>query len=515
MRKPKHFPAAARLLLALLLALTACTALPLAGGEPPSPSTATPEAAPGLTPTAVPAPTSADLRLVVFYTSDEHGWMLGEFPGKGAAELSGLWDAQPYVAGAEVLILSGGDNWTGPAISTWYDGESMVEVMNAMGYDAAALGNHEFDFGQPVLQQRVQQAAFPYLSANLRRSEGGFPSELGVQPYALLEVGPLRVGVIGLTTTSTPTQADPKKLQGLTFLDYDTALRETVPQVQQAGADLIFVLAHVCPDEVTRLAVLVRKLNLPLITAGHCHQSAAFKVGSTVILSPGSNLEDYAYAVFTLDPASKAIRQVTYGVKPNRGGQPDPQVAAVIARWKQVADAELNVPIGYLQKPLTRISLSQQALVVESWLWAYPAADVALTNLGGLRADLPAGAFTLADVIGMLPFDNTLVALHLNGQQLLTLLDRASGLAIGGARRVGGAWQLKRTSQPVDPAGQYVVLVNDFIYAGGDGWTLLAELDPQAEYTGIDWRQPVIDWIRQQHSSPEHPLEQALQTFLP
>ena len=107
--------------------------------------------------------------LTVLYSNDEHGWMEGVEPGRGAANLLGLWrEKEGYSEDGPFLLLSGGDHWTGPAISTWFEGEGMVEVMNTMGYDATAIGNHEFDFGLDNLELRIQQANFPYLAANIQ-----------------------------------------------------------------------------------------------------------------------------------------------------------------------------------------------------------------------------------------------------------------------------------------------------------------------------------------------------------
>jgi 2',3'-cyclic-nucleotide 2'-phosphodiesterase (5'-nucleotidase family) len=96
----------------------------------------------------------------VLYTNDEHGWMEGMGEDNGAANLMQLWrDREGYEPTAEhFILLSGGDNWTGPAISTWNQGESMVELMNTMGYEASAVGNHEFDFGLDAIRQRSAEA---------------------------------------------------------------------------------------------------------------------------------------------------------------------------------------------------------------------------------------------------------------------------------------------------------------------------------------------------------------------
>ena len=106
--------------------------------------------------------------------------MAGLQAGASAANLVGLWrTAEGYQADGSFLLLSGGDMWTGPAISTWFQGQSMAEVMNAMGYDAAAVGNHEFDFGLEMLKARAAESEFPFLSANIRtKADGTTPEKI-------------------------------------------------------------------------------------------------------------------------------------------------------------------------------------------------------------------------------------------------------------------------------------------------------------------------------------------------
>lgn len=467
----------------------------------------------GCTSLAPPAPTpqGAIQRLTVLYTNDEHGWMAGMRPGEGAAELMGLWRTEEgYTDGGPYLVLSGGDNWTGPAISTWFEGESMVEVMNAMGYDAAAVGNHDFDFGLQGLQARLEQARFPYLSANLEVA-GGRTGDLGILPYTILNVDDLRVGLIGLTTTATPYTTNPANLVGLSFADYEPALRKTVPVLVAEGVDLILVPAHICIDELMQLAEQVKDLPIAMLGGGHCNALHAARPYGAVVLSGGYHFTGYAYARFSIDRRTKRLVDVSYGTRKNNGGQPDPQVAAIVERWQAVTRDELDVVIGYLEGEIPRRSPQMQRLITGAWLAEYPPADIALTNLGGMRDRLPAGDITLADIISVMPFDNVLVEVRLSGEQLERVLATATPpAAAGGIHQKGGVWFLDETGVELDPDASYSVLVNDFMYAGGDNFVLLAQFDPQAYNTAIDWRQPVIDWILAQESSPDNPLEAAI-----
>ena len=452
--------------------------------------------------------------LTVVYTNDEHGWIMGKEGGQGAAEMAGLWAAE-YADDDAFLVLSGGDNWTGPAISTWFGGESMVEVMNAMGYTAAAVGNHEFDFGLDGLKTRTGQAEYPYLGANIRyKADGTVPVDLGIQPYTMLEVAGLNIGLIGLANVDTPATTNPGPVSVFDFTGYAETLREVVPEIRAAGVDLIFVPAHLCTWELAPLARDVADLGITLFGGGHCHETFANTIAGSVVLSGGSYFQSYAYATFEVDRENIEILDVDYGVVPNKRGTPHTQVAEIAAHWQEVTDDELDVVIGYQAAEIARRSDGMAALITETWLLAYPA-DVALTNWGGMRDRIPAGEITYASLISAMPFDNILVDVTLTGEQLERVLNYGNGdPPVGGIRRSLGGWVLDRTGAALEPDETYTLLVTDFLYAGGDDYTMLADYDPDAYNTTISWRQPVIDWIKAQESNPEKPLDEALQGLM-
>ena len=128
--------------------------------------------------------------------------------------------------------------------------------------------------------------------------------------------------------------------------------------------------------------------------------------------------------------------------------------------------------IGYLDNPLPRNSQELQDLIVESWLVSFPAADLSITNLGGIRDDLPAGEVRLTDIISVMPFDNTMVEIRLTGSEIKQVLQRGKSPAVGGLTRSGGDWVFKASGEPLEDENTYIVLVNDFIYAGGDDYGL-------------------------------------------
>lgn len=501
--------------LLLLLLLVACRTGPAA----PPPMTPTAVSAAATTTnstnpaTPSPLPISEPITVTILYTNDEHGWMEGQEAGQSAANLMGLWqEKHNNESTGHLLILSGGDNWTGPAISTWFDGQSMVEVMNAMQYTASAVGNHEFDFGLDALTQRTAEATFPYVSANVRWNDSGeTPLELGIIPYVIIEFEGVQVGITGLTTTATPVTTNPVIVSHLNFLDYETALREVVPQMQAEGADLIVVPSHVCVNELVDLINETADLGIHLFGAGHCNERIADEFSGVVMLGAGAHLGRYAFVTFTLE--DDEVRPVEYGVRINEAADDDPAVVAVVEKWQAAAATELNVTIGYLDQDIPIRGDTMQGLITHAWLWSYPTADVAITNLGGMRDSWQAGELTFGHILGVMPFDNVLMEVHLTGGELIQILNRTND-AVAGVRRQSGEWILAKTDQPIDRDAPYSLLVNDFMYAGGDGYSQLAIFDPDAYNTAIDWRQPVIDWMLAQASTAASPLDGAINELI-
>lgn len=458
-------------------------------------------------------------QLTILYTNDEHGWMAGVREGLGAANLVGTWRNQfGYEPGLDsYLLLSGGDMWTGPAISTWFEGEGMVEVMNQMGYSAAAIGNHDFDFGLEVLRARATEANFPFLSANTRRkSDGQVPTEWGIEPYVVVENNGVRVGIIGLTTTRTRTTTNPANIVDFEFIDYETAVREFLPEVQMEGADLVIVIGHLCEFEMRDLAARISDLPVAMIGGGHCNELFAEEQDGIILLAGGSHMATFAGADLSIDTSTDEILSAEYGTDYTDDRVAENEaVAAVVARWQAQTDEELEVVIGYTEAGFEQRSAEQQALITETWLWAMPTADIALTNMGGFRADLRAGEITFGDVVGVFPFNNVLVSVELTGEQIINLLTRSNEqLAIGGLGEDNGRWFLHKTGEALDDDTTYTVLVNDFMYAGGSGFGRLAEWDPDGYNTAVDWRQPLIDWLVAQESSPSETVDAAVAEWL-
>lgn len=442
--------------------------------------------------------------LTILYTNDEHGWMepFDELAG-GASGMLGRWiDNEGYDPVDNYLVLSGGDMWTGPALSSWFKGASMVEVMNTMGYDAAAIGNHEFDFMVEVLESNLASMNFPLLSANIRyKNTDDIPGF--ARPYLIKKVGDVEVGIIGLSSISTPWSAFPAYVEQFEFIDYESAIETYAPIVWDEGADILLIIGHICEDEMLELIPVAKKYDVSLIGGGHCHQIIAREMEGIALVQAASYLAAYAKVEIEIIPGTKNAGLISYRLVFNEKGFSDQSVDDVIAYWKSEADDELAEIIGYCSSPLDRSSVEMSNMVVDSWFYRFPNADVSITNAGGIRQNITQGNITVETVVGLLPFTNLIYELDLTGAELIDCLDN---YLIGGMTTINGYTFLNGSEVHADST--YTVLTTDYLYSLTSN--NMSTYDPEPYQTSVSYRQPLIDWMRSLNTSAQDPLENYL-----
>lgn len=438
-------------------------------------------------------------RLSILYTNDEHGWMEASSSQDGAAAMMALWQAREGVDSDEnFLILSGGDNWSGPAISTWFKGESMTAVMNVMDYDASAIGNHEFDFQVSGLKERIEEARFPYLAANIIEKKTGQIPDF-ISPYIVEDVRGVRVGIIGLASMGTPLTTFPTYVTDYSFLDYQQALRTWAPRVREENVDVVIVLSHLTGSEMRALAPFARSQRISLILGGHSHETVNESLAGVTLVQASSYMRKYSRIDLSVDTLSDSVHAVDVALVENRGDARVPAVEAVVETWRARTDEALSEVIGYAGGAINRYNPALANLITDSWLEAMPQADVALTNRGGIRQGIPEGEISLATIVGVLPFNNSIYQLELNGQQLVAC---AAHLEMAGLSNVNG-WKLVDGTVP-HADSTYVVLTTDYLYSRDDND--FARFDETPYDTGVHFRQPVIDWIRALQTTAAQPL---------
>ncbi len=451
---------------------------------------------------SIPAPSTKDF--VLLYTNDEHGWMEPTDYTDGAAGLAGLWKSRESYDGSDsYLILSGGDMWTGPAISTWFQGESMVEVMNAMEYDAAALGNHEFDFTVAELNKRVEEMNFPLLSANIReKTTGNIPSF--AEPYTIIDVGDIQVGILGLSSLSTPYSAFPAYVEDYSFIPYADAIEEFAPEMISNGAELLIITGHICENEMESLVPLAKSYNIPIIGGGHCHQEVARIVDGVVLIEGGAQMKAYVRVEFTFNKKTKEFILNELEIIPNTESQADESVESIVSYWKSQTDLALSEEIGYCSPTIYKSSIAMGNMVTDSWFYTFPDADVSLTNSGGIRQDLFQGPIKLESIVGLLPFNNTILELELTGTELLDCI--GSYLLLGGMTTINGYFL--SNGDPILADEAYTVLTTDYLYSVPS--SNFSKYDPNPITTSVQYRDPLIDWIKSLNTSTTDPLNNYL-----
>lgn len=441
--------------------------------------------------------------LVILYTNDEHGWMEPYDEFGGAAGMVALWEAREANTNPDAILkLSGGDMWTGPAISSWFEGKSMVEVMNQMGYDAAAIGNHEFDFDTDVLSIRLKEMNFPLLGANVYL-KGTTEHPTFVKPYIIKEVLDIKVGIIGLASASTPETAFPAYVEDFDFASYSEAIDKYAPLAKNDGAEIIIISGHLVRDEMRALVSTASLHDIKLIGGGHSHHSFVEEQNGVTLFQTGGGLKEYIRTEISYNQGTGKHEVVSSIKVPNTGDNSNTEIAATVAKWHTETANVLSEEIGYCSETISKGSTEMGNMVCDSWFYTFPEADVSITNSGGIRQDISAGKVTIETIVGLLPFNNSILKLELTGEELLECID---GLLIGGMSTIGGNYL--SDGRLISSNTTYSVLTTDYLYSVTD--TKFSLYDPEPYNTGVHYRQPLIDWMKSLNITEQDPLNNYL-----
>lgn len=434
------------------------------------------------------------------------------------------------------LLFHNGDSIGASApVSSMDRDEPTMEWMNMMGFDVGSLGNHEFDQGIAALKAQIfggldpkegkvthAGAKFDYVNANVIETATG---KTLIKPYVIKEVGGVKIGFIGLVTKSTPSKVSPAGTAGVRFLSAEEeveAVNKYAKELQDQGVETIIVLAHdpastkegVTTGEAADLAkALPADSPVDVIVAGDNHALANGVVNGKLIVqaySYGTAFEDIKLMI---DPVTGDVteKSATVTTTFQEGVKEDPETLAIIKKSLD-KHPELTKPVGTTDGSILRADAYNKEtpmgnLIADAMRQAdfgdkAGKADFAFTNPGGIRADLPKGNVTFADLAKIQPFGNTLVKLELTGEQVKTLLQQQWGMNADGTPntktlQLAG---LKYTADfskpvtervtaltledgtPIDPKKSYTAVVNNFMAAGGDNYKVL--LDAKSSLAG-------------------------------
>ncbi len=445
--------------------------------------------------------TDALVRITVLHTNDIHGQIL---PQKGfwvdpanPPLIGGLLSVATYIHkvreevsrnGGHLLVLDSGDLYQGTPEGTLTKGDVVVDIMNSIGYDAVALGNHEFDHGIDNARRLAKRANFPFLAANCRETASGRAPPF-LQSHLLREIAGIRLAIIGLTTSDMENVVGPGLTRGLEFLPEKEGVLSAAEEFRPTQQDFVLLISHSGIEKEQELAGLFPRI--PLILGGHSHTG----------LPGGWRHPDTGVWYFQTFGKASAINRVdlVFSARSHKllelSGElvglncedypPDENAQKIFTPYREDIGRIMDVRVGKSTIPLTR-NRGFLSSPVGNWVTdrmrTRTGANIALTNKTGLRTDIPAGEIFRRNLFELSPFGNTLVTMELTGTQIRQGLEynlsqdkfvlEVSGMSYTHDERrpVGNrlieAWV---DGQPLVDSRIYRVVTNDFLASGGDG----------------------------------------------
>jgi 2',3'-cyclic-nucleotide 2'-phosphodiesterase/3'-nucleotidase/5'-nucleotidase len=430
--------------------------------------------------------------LRVLTTGDLHGSIL---PGAGA--VGATMDSLAAECGCETLRLDAGDAMQGTPLADETGGRAAVGVLNHLGYAAAALGDHDFDWSIDVLRRRAGESRYPWLAANLFDSASGRRPDWTV-PYRILPVGGMSVAVIGYITADTKDVLPPERTAGLRFGEGELTIHDVLGEVAARKPALTILLAHaggacdsvVCTGEIVRLADELRGTGVDLVVAGHTHQVWTSNVAGIPVLEAGSRGGAVGVADLVKTPAGGL--EFRTRIAPVEAGRTthNPGLTAALATYRRLSDSLEARPIAAIKRPLFRTGgqFPLGGLLAEARRNLLRA-DVGLVLSQDIQADLPAGPATYARLSAVQPDRRNLVRLTLTGTQLMALLEQVLAGGAGPAAHVAGVQVRYDPKRPADrrvqrvtfqggrrlrPEERYTLATDEATARGVGGYAMLA-----------------------------------------
>ncbi|HET9623720.1 MAG TPA: bifunctional UDP-sugar hydrolase/5'-nucleotidase [Kofleriaceae bacterium] len=540
----------------LVLFLFACSHPAAPAGQASAPQAATVASAP-------PVAASGTKTLTILGTNDVHGAIerVPLFSGFVANVR-----AARAADGGGVVLVDGGDMFQGTLESNLAEGADMVRAYNKLAYDAVAVGNHEFDYGpagpkttpsngedpRGALKARASEAHFPFLVSNIADAQTGARIEYPNMPAStLIERAGVKIGIIGVSTEVTPTTTMAANFAGLQMMPPAPAVIEQAKVLRDKGAQVIIATMHVgssCRDvehhddtsscdkdeEIFPLIAALPKGTVDVMVGGHTHAGMAHMIDGIAVIESYASGRAFGRIDLTLDASGKIVSKKIFAphlmCPLDKNHNPAPVAECDLGSYegkpvvadpevKQIADAALaraaerrSEPLGItVTKTITRAHSAESAegnLLTDLMLAARKDAQIAMTNGGGLRADIPAGALTYGQLFESTPFDNRFVIVDVTGKTLREVLAdnlgrdsgllSFSGLTARAACKAGKLdIEIKVAGKPVSDSAHYKIATSDFLTTGGDGVFQRVHLPASAiQVTDVIIRDAMADVLR-------------------
>ena len=423
-----------------------------------------------------------------------------------------------------VLVTFAGDTISPSLMSGFDKGAHMIELLNMLDLTAMAIGNHEYDFGPEVAKQRFAEANFPILGANSIDTDGEIID--GAEASIMVDVGPFKVGIFGLTTLGTAVKSSPG---GVMFRSVEEVAAEQAAILREAGAHLVIALAH---TDVSEDEALIKQGAVDMLLSGDDHMLRVDFDGD-VLFAESSEQADWVTMIdvsldeverrgsmrFTWSPSIRIIDTARV--------EPDAELAAAAQVYLDKLSVELDIEIGTTTTELdsrrATIRGKEAAIgnLIADAIRMATGADVGLANGGGIRANKiypPGTMLTRRDILSELPFGNKTIVMELTGRDIVAALENGLSQIEEGAGRFPHVSGLNVVYDPGKPAGERVVEVeyggmaldldatytlatNNYVGSGGDGFDVFVDKKRLIDaYAGTLMATQVIEYIASQGS---------------
>ena len=448
--------------------------------------------------------------VVVLYTNDVHCGIEDAIGYAGLAAYEKAYEKLGY----EVILVDNGDAIQGGPIGTLSKGEYIIDIMNAVGYDIATIGNHEFDYGMDVFMSLREKAEFPYISANFCDLEGNTI----LDPYVIKELGGWKVAFVGASTPETFTKSTPTYFQdGEGNYIYDfcqgedgaklyAAVQKAVDDARAEGAEIVIVMSHLGTDgssvPYTSSDLIVNTTGINAVLDGHSHSEWEMELvqnaaGEDVILSStGTKLNNVGSLIINVgDDQTPVLTSALHSESLFQDEEAEAYIATVKAQYEETLNQVVATTAVDLttKDPATgeRAVRNSETNLGDLCADAYRivlGADIAFVNGGGVRADIPAGDITYGQILSVHPFGNMACLIEVSGQQVLDALEMASRDV---PNECGGFLHVSGLSYEINVGVETSVVLDDkgsFVEVAGERrvQNVLVDgqpIDPEATYT--------------------------------
>jgi 5'-nucleotidase len=431
---------------------------------------------------------AAETHVVIMHTNDIRGHVLPVAGSGGSARLATVVrQVMPD------LMLDAGEMFSGALISDMFLGVPVIQVMNAIGYDAATVSGNEFRYGIHALTQRAREANFPLLSAN---AESPIRE---IELAAIFNAQGVRIAIIGLSSEELTRTGHPKNVKYVDVADAVRALESVMPRVR-GQADCIVLLTNVSREEEQRLARAFPEIRL--IIGAHDVAELPVRVGQTTIVSAGA-LGKYAGRL-DLTFNDGRLNRIESRLIPLEGVEPDASVAKLLEPFESKLNEMLQQVLGHAAGDLSRSTAQESHIgnLLADAVRAKTGTAIALIHPADAQSGIRKGPITSRTMFEVLPSENTLVTMRLSGAQIKRILGR-SVMSLSGIRvklDVGKPEGKRLVSVRLEGGGPirdndfYSLTTNDFLSTGGDGHTEFAD-GLHVEDTGILMRDALAEHI--------------------